>query len=121
MKWRDLNLYQSGKQSKSKYKNVRTEYNGQHFDSKVEAHYCAILDLQRKGHVISYYLRQVRIDLPGGVTMRVDFLLVYPDGTMRYIDVKGAPPTQDWINKRKQAEALYPIKIEPVDKNGNPY
>jgi hypothetical protein len=58
-------------------------------------------------------LRQVPCDLPGNVKYRVDFLEFYPDGSVRFVDVKGME-TPSFIMKKKQVEALYPVRIETV-------
>jgi hypothetical protein len=98
-------------QRRGKYRAKKTEYNGVLFDSKKEAAYCARLDLMKAAGKISYYLRQVPFDLPGGVKYRVDFMEVWSDGRVRYVDVKGVR-TQVYIMKKKQVEALYPVVIE---------
>lgn len=100
-----------GMRSKSKYFAKRTEYNGISFPSKREADYCAKLDALRNAGKLLYYLRQVPIDLPGGVKYRVDFVEFWPGGKVRYVDVKGMR-TPVYKLKKKQVEALFPIKIE---------
>jgi len=60
---------------------------------------------------------QVPIQLPGGVKYLVDFMIIYPDGKVEYIDVKGVK-TSVYIIKKKQVEALYPIKIIEIDSFG---
>lgn len=103
---------------KSKYLNKPTVVDDIRFDSKKEAeYYLRLKDWQELGEVL-YFLRQVPIHLPGGVTMRIDFLVFWKDGSHEFIDVKGKDrktgkfrATQDWTNKRKIAESIYPIKI----------
>jgi len=45
------------------------------------------------------------------VKYRVEFMEVWSDGRVRYVDVKGVR-TQVYIMKKKQVEALYPVVIE---------
>lgn len=80
------------------------------FDSKREAEYFDGLALAQKGGPLLFFLRQVPIHLPGGVTYRLDFLEFWANGDIRWVDVKGRK-TQQYIDKKKQVEALYPIKI----------
>jgi hypothetical protein len=102
----------------SKYRNVRTEVDGWTFDSKREAKcYAWLKALVDEGEIL-YFLRQVPIHLAPpcehnsrGVVMRVDFMLAYPDDSVRYLDAKGVA-TRDWLNKAAMAENLYGIKIE---------
>jgi hypothetical protein len=106
-----------------KYKNTKRVRDGIQFDSILEADYYCQLELERKAKVISYYLRQVPLHLPGGVKLVVDFvvfLLVKPYEAepwwrVRYIDTKGFQ-TPESKNKIKMAEHLYGIKIQLVKK-----
>ena len=88
-------------------------YNGYRFHSKKEAGYCQQLDLLKDAGEISYYLCQVPFRLPGGVRYFVDFLIFMADGSVRFVDAKGHR-TKEYILKKKQVEALYPVKIEEV-------
>lgn len=96
---------------RSKYRAIKTEYNGIVFDSKKEAAYCAKLDLLKRAGKVLYYLRQVPFDLPGGVKYRADFMEVWSDGRIRFVDCKGMI-TPIYRMKKRQVEALYPVKIE---------
>ena len=95
---------------KSKYRNVRCEVDGLKFDSKAEGRYYSQLKLRILAGEVLYFLRQVPFDLPGGVKYRVDFQVFLADGSVEYIDVKGAE-TAMFILKKKQVEALYPVEI----------
>jgi hypothetical protein len=87
------------------------------FDSKAEMHrYQELKGMQSQG-VITYFLRQVPFHLPGNVTYRVDFMVVYPDQHIVYEDVKGAL-TAMYKLKKKQVEALYPITIMEIRMGG---
>jgi hypothetical protein len=94
---------------KSKYRNKIINIDGIRFQSKKEAKYYKKLILWKKSGFIKYFLRQVPFDLPGNVKYRVDFQVFYPD-RIEYIDVKGHR-TKEFILKKKQVEALYPVKI----------
>ena len=96
-----------------KYCNEPTYSNGTRFASKGEA---ALFDhlrlLQHAGEVL-YFLRQVPIHLPGNVQYRVDFLVFWNDGRVRYLDFKGKL-TPMFVLKQKQVQELYPIQIECI-------
>lgn len=96
-----------------KYNAKPTVVDGIRFDSKLESRYYNRLKLAQKLGALLYFLRQVPIHLPGGVTMRIDFLEFWCDGVVTYTDTKGFV-TRDWEVKRKIAENLYPIKIQLV-------
>ena len=99
---------------RSKYNAQRVKRDGFTFDSKLEASYyddlCRMLDAEK----ILYFLCQVPFRLPGGVVYRCDFMVVWPDAVVgtdvEFWDVKGFD-TRASKNKRKQVEALYPVKI----------
>ena len=97
-----------------KYHARKTEYNGYLYDSKKEAEFAEKLDLSglHAGTVL-YYLSQVPFRLPGRVVYRADFQVFYSDGSVHYYDVKGFDTPMSLL-KRKQVEALYPVKIEIV-------
>lgn len=103
-------------QGPSKYRARRTEYNGVLYASKKEAEFAKTLDLQKRSGEVVYWLRQVPFQLPKTV-YRVDFLVVFPLCTLeiiiRYFDVKGYDTPVSKL-KRRQVEALYPVKIEVV-------
>lgn len=94
----------------SKERNQPTRRGTILFQSKKEARYFDSLQLDPD---VWFFLRQVPMELTGGVRYRADFLVFYKDGTYKFIDVKGRR-TPMYILKKKQVEALYPIKIEEV-------
>jgi len=98
---------------KHKYRSVPVEYDGIRFDSKKEGRYYNELKLRQASGEVIFFLRQVPFHLPGSVTYRVDFQEFHADGTVHFIDVKGME-TKDFIMKKKQVEALYPVTIEVV-------
>jgi hypothetical protein len=87
--------------------------NGILFASVKEMEYYKDLQLLIKGGELKFFLRQVPFDLPGGVKYRVDFVEFHPDGSVRFVDVKGVE-TDMFKVKKKQVEVLYPVKIEIV-------
>lgn len=111
---KDLALLQGKSKPKksSKYRNQPTEVDGLRFDSKAEAAYYGHLKLLKAAGDVIYFLRQVPFDLPGNVKYRCDFMVVRETG-IEYIDVKGAI-TATFRLKKKQVEALYPVKIRCV-------
>jgi len=96
---------------KHKFNTVRIQLDGLNFDSKKEGRYYLELKNRVKTHEIIFFLRQVPIDLPGGVKYRVDFLEFHSDGTVHFTDVKGMI-TKEFILKKKIVENLYPFSIE---------
>jgi hypothetical protein len=80
------------------------------FDSKKEMNYYLQL---KQNPDISFFLRQVPFHLPGKVKYRADFMVVYPDNRIEFIDVKGMR-TDMYKLKKKQVESLYPVKIKEV-------
>jgi hypothetical protein len=83
------------------------------FDSLKEGRYYQELKLRVKAGEVLFFLRQVPFDLPGNVKYRLDFLEFHADGSAHYVDVKGVQ-TKEFIMKKKQVEALYPVIIEVV-------
>lgn len=94
-----------------KFKAVQTLRDGIKFQSKREALYYDQLKLKVKAGLVVFFLRQVPFDLPGGIKYRCDFQEFHADGTVHFVDVKGHR-TPQYIDKKKQVEALYPITIE---------
>jgi len=109
----------------NKYGAKKTVYNGITFDSKKEAQYCAKLDILKKSthkenRVFDYEL-QVRYDIIVNDKKigfyKLDFMVQYADGKIRYIDIKGCKKGagyQLFRLKKKLVEALYNIKIEEL-------
>ena len=98
---------------KHKFHAIPTEYNGIKFASKKEAkRYQQLLLLIKAGEVL-FFLRQVPFHLPGNVKYLCDFVIFWANGEVSFEDVKGIK-TPMYILKKKQVEALYPIKIIEV-------
>jgi len=95
----------------SKYHNILTECDGMTFQSKKEARYYRELLCRVHAGEVSYFHWQFPIRLKGGVVYKVDFLEVWTDGSLHYIDVKGHK-TAMYKVKKKLVEAEYPIRIE---------
>lgn len=101
---------------RSKYGAVKTVYRSiqgfeRTYDSKREAAFAAELDLRIKAGDVAWWLPQVPIPLPGGVTYRADFMVMLT--VLRFYDVKGFD-TPASILKRKQVKALFGIDVEIV-------
>ena len=95
-----------------KFNATKTELDGFRFDSKKEANYYAQLKQRRdaeNGDVL-FFLRQTAFHLPGNVRYVCDFQIFKQDGSIEFVDVKGFK-TREYINKSKQVEAIYPVKI----------
>jgi len=103
---------------KNKYNAQRTEYNGVTYDSKKEAEYAQLLDAKVTACDLSYWLRQVPFDLPGGVKYRADFVTFeqVADTSLydvHVIDAKGYQ-TKEFKIKAKLFRAKYGQEIELV-------
>lgn len=97
-----------------KFRAVPTELDGIKFASKAEARYYAQLKLRQAAGEVVFFLRQTPFHLPGGVKYVADFLEFHADGSCHVVDVKGME-TAAFRAKRKQVEALYPVRIEVVN------
>jgi hypothetical protein len=97
----------------SKMGNVVSYVDGIRYASKAEGRYAEQLNLLWKAGAISFYLRQVGFDLPGGVRHFVDFLIFAPGCEMKFVEVKGRDLPLGRL-KRRQVEELYGIHIEVV-------
>lgn len=83
------------------------------FSSKAEAkRYQQLMLLIKAGEVL-FFLLQVPFILPGGVKYFCDFQIFWANGEVTFEDVKGMRLPM-YILKKKQVEALYPIKIIEV-------
>lgn len=119
---------------RNKYGNIRTEYNGELFDSKAEAEDDQALRLLETAGQIAGYARQVSIPLRGrkrgnrGVRMQLDFLVNEPrahrcshcnheDMVLRLVlkDSKRGITTREWETKRRLLEAQLGLEIEVLD------
>jgi hypothetical protein len=97
-------------ENKHKYNAQTKEIDNIKFSSKKEAKYYLTLKLLKQSGELLYFLRQVPFDLPGNIKYRVDFMEVWKNGEIKYVDVKGYK-TKEYIIKKKIVESLYPIKI----------
>ena len=96
-----------------KFNAKKMELDGIKFDSQKEGIYYLDLKLRKAAGEIVFFLRQVPLDLLGGVKYRIDFQEFHSDGTVHFVDVKGMR-TPGYIAKKKMVEAIYPIEIEEV-------
>jgi hypothetical protein len=111
---------------RTKYGNVRTEFNGEVFDSKAEAQDDQTFRMQEAAGEIAGYARQVSIPLraKGGRRMRLDFMVnrkrqhscsrcgnVDQVNGLVLMDRKGVV-TPEWETKRRILEAQLGIEIE---------
>jgi hypothetical protein len=98
---------------KHKFHAIRTERDGQKFDSKLEARYYDTLKLLQKAGSIIFFLRQIPFHLPGGTKYIADFQVFHSDGTVTFVDIKGIDTPLSKL-KRTQVESLYPVNIEVI-------
>lgn len=98
---------------KHKFRAIATELDGIKFASKKEAKRYMELKLLQQSGALLFFLRQVPFHLPANVKYVCDFLCFWKHGTVTIEDVKGIK-TPMYILKKKQVEALYPIKITEI-------
>lgn len=100
----------------NKYHAQSVVVNGIRFDSKKEARRYQDLRLLQQAGEVTWFLRQVPFDLPGGVVYRLDFLVCWRDGHYTYEDVKGGKVrTKEYRIKKKQVEELYSgVMVEEI-------
>lgn len=115
----------------------RAECDGIQFDSQLEMRRYKELKLLKAGGAIKYFLRQVPFHLPGGITARIDFMVVHWIQTgsadvntawcfVEYEDCKAGMGKRSagryndadrvGVNKRKQIKALYGVEVKLVTK-----
>lgn len=105
-------------ESKSKYNSKKITVDGIKFDSQAEAnYYCNLKILLRMGEITGF-CRQARFIITegkngeNGTEYVTDFVVFYPNGTYRIIDVKGVK-TEVFKLKVKSFREKYPkLKIE---------
>ena len=98
-----------GQNPPNKFHAVICEADGIKFRSKKERRrYLELKVLQKCGEC--WFLRQVPFYLPGDTKYLLDFLVFWKDGHQTFEDTKGKR-TPMYIMKKKQVEALYPVKI----------
>ena len=110
-------LAMTEKPKRNKYRNKKVTIDNMIFDSMAEGAYYEMLKMLRDAGEVSYFLRQVPFHLPGRTVYRLDFMVIYVDGRIDHVDIKGSV-TAEFKLKRRQVEELYPIKIRCVWKKG---
>ncbi len=112
------------KPKRSKYNAKRTEYNGQMYDSKLEANYAAKLDLMRGCTRAPQKVVEVETQIPYKIislkgnllfTYLLDFRVVYGCGRVEYVDTKGFLTAMSKM-KIKAVQKEYGITINLVKK-----
>lgn len=87
--------YLSNTRKKAKYNNVKQQYNGRMYDSKLEAKFAQELDYRKEAGEIKEIIPQYKIELRGLTGQRVcryyvDFKVINADNSVTYYEVKGA-------------------------------
>jgi hypothetical protein len=106
----------------SKYRNHPTVVDGIRFDSRLEASRYQELKLLRASGAVLWFVLQTPFRLPGGITYKVDFLIVWNKGDRQWPiehitleDCKGIA-TRVSLNKIKQVEEIFGVTIEIIRK-----
>jgi len=108
----------------NKYRAKKKEIDGITFDSKAEGKYYVYLKALKQQGEISDFELQPRFLLQEGFTKNgqrfrpihytADFKLIYPDGRIEIVDVKGKK-TRDFVIRQKLFEKKYPdLRIKLV-------
>ncbi len=98
----------------------KTQYNGQTYDSSLEAHHAAHLDTLLRANKIKAVERQFFFRLcVNGIKItgyHADFLITHPSGKKEVHECKGRI-SRDWTLRQKLFEALFPeIKLTVITK-----
>lgn len=107
----------------NKYGNVRSEYKGRAFASKLEANHARILDVMRKAKLPEQRVVSVQYQYRIPVVVNnvkvceywADFYVLFADGHKEIHESKGAK-TDVYKLKKKLVEAIYGEKI--IEFNG---
>lgn len=115
---------------RSKYRNVRTEYDGIVFDSKSEAEYYKALKLRLEAKEIKSFRLQPKYLLQEGFEKNgkkyspiyyiADFEITHNDGSIEVVDVKGTL-TQVFRLKMRMFHKRYPHKLTLVRLQGRKF
>ena len=107
----------------SKHRNVPTNYNGHHYDSKAEANYARGLDFKQLGGLVTSWEPHVKFELRVNDvligTYELDFRVHYADGHVEHIDVKGQRSTSSvpyklFLLKKRLMKAIFGIDVLEV-------
>lgn len=110
-----------GMQRRSKYGNIKTEYNGKVYHSKKEADFASHLEYLKHAKNLSERVVSVREQVPYNINIKshhictyfADFVIQYGDKRTEVIDVKGVK-TAIYRLKKRMVEASYGIIIKEV-------
>lgn len=97
-----------------KFKAKPTTCDNIKFSSQLESHYYEELKLRQRVGEVLFFLRQVPITLTASKYF-VDFVEFLSNGEVVFTEIKGFNTPMGKL-KIKQAEELYPIKINIVTK-----
>ena len=86
-------MYTKKYQNRNKYKAIKQKFNGRTYHSKKEAAYAAKLEWRLKAGEIAEYIPQHPLRLYVNekkiCNYFIDFKVIYPDGSVELIEVKG--------------------------------
>lgn len=106
---------------RSKYNARKVRVDGIAFDSKAEANYYCRLKLLLRAGEIDGFCRQARFVITEGrngergTEYVTDFVVFYPDGSYRIVDVKGVKTDAFRIKVKCMREKYPKLKIELED------
>ena len=103
--------------SYSKYRSSKTKYGGRTYDSRAEAARAEQLDIHMRAGRARYWQPQVTFPL-GDDSLRVDFLVWWPDGVIEAEDVKGYE-TADFKRKKNLWGKYAPCALRILRRRGD--
>jgi hypothetical protein len=111
-------MYYKNYQTRNKYKNVKSFYKGNKYDSKKEVQFAWWLDSELKAKRIKNWDRQVKYEMFGEngnkiCTYKADFTIEHNDGTIEIMDVKSKITETPYFRlKFKLLEDKYKYEIK---------
>jgi hypothetical protein len=100
----------------NKYRNRRTQRDGQEFDSKHEADRYSELQLMLRAGEIRGFVTQHTFYLPGGVKYIADFVVLQNDGTYVVEDTKSPPTRKEKAYRIKRRQMREVLGIEIIER-----
>lgn len=96
------------------------EYNGRTYASKAERLYAEHIDNMVANGIVREFVTQPLFHLGRDTTYRADFLLIYADGRVEAIDVKGVE-TQQFKRTKKLWSEYAGIPLRIVKRKGKAF
>lgn len=113
--------YKASGIKRAKYGNSKCVADGIKFDSKLEMGRYLELKTLRQAGIVQWFICQPPFKLPGGITYRADFLVVWAITAETFCDVEPVTiedvkgyMTRVSLNKIRQVEEIYGITVQLI-------